>query len=97
MREIDDNTYKEVIKEALSDIMQEMAIRIGDVHYIVYINDIQYHEGKLHLDWSTPHRDEKEMLFPYVQEAIIAQLKEGAETIKPQPWYKRFFELFKRK
>ncbi|QAY01220.1 head vertex assembly chaperone [Aeromonas phage ZPAH1] len=91
--EYNENKYKDIIKEALRNVTQELVIRIGDDHYLTYVHDVQFHDGKMHIDWSTPHEEEKEILFPHVQRALIAQF--NFEEAKP--WYIRFLDIFKRK
>lgn len=73
--EVDENTYKEVLSNALKDVLQELLIRDGDDQYLVYIHDIQYRNNQVIIDWTTPHDDvDKDKLFLLVQNAVKAQI-----------------------
>ena len=80
--ETKERNYRDVLDEALKDIKQELVVLVDGEPFIAYIHDLTYNEGRVHIDWSTPHSEEeimKDELFKHVQAAIQAQIKEGKE------------------
>ena len=89
--EYNENKYKDVINSALKDVLQEAIIEHNGEKYLVFIHNIQYDNGNLILDWSTPHEEDKELLYPMVCSMVKLQLGE----FKPSLW-DRFLSIFKR-
>lgn len=96
MEEINEDTYKDVINDALKNVQTELVIRIDSENFLVFINDIQYHDGKVVLDWSTPHEDMKEELYPHVKNAVQVMYNQTNIEIE-KSFFRRFLDLFKRK
>lgn len=92
MEDYNENKYKEVISSALKDILQEAIIFHEGEKYLVFVNNIQYHDGNLILDWSTPHEEEREMLYPLVRSMVESQIG----RFEPSLWDK-FLSLFKKR
>lgn len=71
--------YRQVLDDALKDVLQELVILYENKHYIVYIHDVTYNKDNItiNINWSTPHDEheiDRDILFGEVQKAIIAQL-----------------------
>lgn len=81
--ETEERNYRNVIDDALKDVKQELVILVDGVHYLTYIHSVYYDtNGKIILDWSTPHDEteiERAVLLKHVESAIHAQIKEGIE------------------
>ncbi|AUE22557.1 head vertex assembly chaperone [Aeromonas phage Ah1] len=80
--EAQERNYRDVLEDALKAVKQELVILVDGNPFIVYIHDLTYINGQVHIDWSTPHSEEeimKDELFKHVQAAIQAQIKEGSE------------------
>ncbi|UOX40420.1 head vertex assembly chaperone [Aeromonas phage GomatiRiver_11] len=80
-----------LIKEAMKNVRQELLIidKSGNSH-LVYIFDMHYHEGKLHVDYKAV-RDNDEV-HALVHEAIEAQVKQIMKEKEETPWLKRFLK-----
>jgi len=77
-----ERTYREVLDDALKDVLQEMVIMIDNNHFIVYIHDISYNGTDISINWSTPHDEteiSRQVLFDHLKEAVKIQLKELME------------------
>lgn len=64
----------DVISESMQDVIQELLIiDESDVSHLVYIHHIDYKEGKMQIEFSTPDEN-KEALKPLVHAAMMAQM-----------------------
>ncbi|QBX32720.1 head vertex assembly chaperone [Aeromonas phage Asfd_1] len=79
-----------LIKEAMKDVRQELLIidKSGASH-LVYVFDMHYHDGKLHVDYKAV-RDSDEV-HALVHEAIEAQIKHTMKEEKEKPWLRQFW------
>lgn len=84
----------ELIQEAMKDVIQELIVidNKGE-HHMIYVHGIEYNNGKIAIDYSTP--SDYDYVFPYVQDAIRLQIEEhAANTINASIWerIKRFLK-----
>lgn len=80
-----------LIREAMKDVRQELLIidKSGNPH-LVYVFDMHYHDGKLHVDYKS--LVENDEIHSLVIEAMNAQIKQIMKEKEEQPWLKRFLK-----
>jgi hypothetical protein len=77
----------DIIKEAMSDVMQEMVIIIDNEPHLVYIQSLDINRGQVEFTYSTLSDVPKEELVQHIENCIKAQIK----NIESKTFLQRLF------
>ncbi|ASD52018.1 head vertex assembly chaperone [Pseudomonas phage PspYZU05] len=91
--EQDKDKSLEVIKEAMSNVIQEILITLEDgTTHMVYVMALDATDKGIKVEFNTPSKDRKDELAVHVEKCIIAQINSVTKQ-RRKSWLKSFFRI----
>lgn len=81
-----------MVQDAMKNIKQEMVIKIGEEHHIVYITDIIItHDAGIAISYNTLDESKRDELYPHIEKCVRMQIEELMQANKSQNRFEDYF------